>query len=39
MAKAPITIDQLAKMIEEGFKTTATKDDVAALRPEMNHRH
>jgi hypothetical protein len=36
MAKNTITIDQLAKMINEGFKTTATKQDVAALRSEMN---
>jgi len=35
MAKITITIDQLAKMINEGFKSTATKEDVAALRTEM----
>jgi hypothetical protein len=29
------TIDDLARMINEGFKTTATKEDVAALRSEM----
>ena len=29
------TIDDLAQMINEGFKTTATKEDVAALRSEM----
>jgi hypothetical protein len=29
------TIDDLARMINEGFKTTATKEDVAALRLEM----
>jgi hypothetical protein len=28
MAKTTITIDQLAKMIKEGFKTTATKEDI-----------
>jgi hypothetical protein len=32
------TIDDLAKMINEGFKTTATKEDVAALRTEMNEK-
>jgi hypothetical protein len=32
------TIDDLAKMINEGFKSTATKEDVAALRSEMNHK-
>jgi len=32
------TIDDLAKMINEGFKTTATKDDVTALRSEMNEK-
>jgi hypothetical protein len=31
MTKNTITIDQLAKMINEGFKTTATKEDVKAL--------
>jgi hypothetical protein len=36
MAKTTITtIDDLARMINEGFKTTATKEDVAALRSEM----
>jgi hypothetical protein len=29
------TIDDLALMINEGFKTTATKEDVVALRSEM----
>jgi hypothetical protein len=28
MAKTTITTDQLAKMINEGFKTTATKEDI-----------
>jgi hypothetical protein len=32
------TIDDLAKMINEGFKSTATKEDVAALRTEMNEK-
>jgi hypothetical protein len=35
MAKTNITIDQLAKMINEAFKTTATKEDVIASRTEM----
>jgi hypothetical protein len=29
------TIEDLARMINEGFKTTATKEDVAVLRSEM----
>jgi hypothetical protein len=33
-----ITISQLAEMINEGFKTMATKEDVAALRSEMNEK-
>jgi hypothetical protein len=32
------TIDDLARMINEVFKTTATKDDVTALRSEMNEK-
>jgi hypothetical protein len=42
MAQKKITIETLAAMINEGFKTTATKEDfkevkedVAALRSEM----
>jgi hypothetical protein len=31
----PTTLDDVARMINEGFKTTATKDDVATLRSEM----
>jgi hypothetical protein len=39
MAKTHITtIEGLARMINEGFKTTATKDDVTALRSEMNEK-
>jgi DNA-binding FrmR family transcriptional regulator len=38
MAKQEITIEGLARMINEGFKTTATKDDVTALRSEMNEK-
>jgi hypothetical protein len=34
----PTTIDDLARMINEGFKTTATKDDVTALRSEVNEK-
>jgi hypothetical protein len=36
MAQKKMTIETLAEMINEGFKTTATKDDVTALRSEMN---
>jgi hypothetical protein len=32
------TIDDLARMINEGVKTTATKDDVTALHSEMNKK-
>ena len=32
------TIEDLARMINEGFKTTATKDDVTAWRSEMNEK-
>jgi hypothetical protein len=35
MAQEKMTIETLAAMINEGFKTTATKDDVVALRTEM----
>src|SRR4029453_4930740 len=39
MAKTHITtIEDLASMINEGFKSTATKEDVAALRTEMNEK-
>jgi hypothetical protein len=38
MAKETITIDQLAKMTNEGFRTTATKDEVAASHSEMNRK-
>jgi hypothetical protein len=34
----PTTIDDLARMINEGFKTTATKDDGTALRSEMHEK-
>jgi outer membrane murein-binding lipoprotein Lpp len=32
------TIDDLARMINEDFKTTAIKDDMTALRSEMNKK-
>jgi hypothetical protein len=38
MNKNITTIDDLARMINEGFKSTATKQDVAALRSEMNEK-
>jgi len=38
MAKETITIDQLAKRTNEGFRTTATEDEVAALHSEMNQK-
>ena len=38
MAQKNRTIETLAEMINEGFKTTATKEDVAALRTEMNEK-
>jgi hypothetical protein len=38
MNKNITTIDQLAKMINEGFKTTATKEDVKALEDRVTAR-
>ena len=38
MKDKTITIDDLARMINEDFKITATKDDVTALRSEMNKK-
>jgi hypothetical protein len=35
MANIPNTMEQLAKMIDEGFKIPAAKADVAALRSEI----
>jgi hypothetical protein len=35
MAQTNITTEKLAEMINEGLKTTATKEDVAALPSEM----
>jgi hypothetical protein len=38
MEKTTITIDQLAKMINEDFKTTASREDVATLQSETNQK-
>jgi hypothetical protein len=38
MANTPSTRGQLAKMINEGFKITATKEDMAAWRSEINEK-
>jgi hypothetical protein len=38
MAQKNITIDQLAAMIQEGFKSTATKADLTALEERVNTR-
>jgi hypothetical protein len=35
MAQKKMTIETLAEMINEGFKTTATKEDIKELRTEM----
>jgi exonuclease I len=32
------TIDQLAAMIQEGFKSTANKEDIKEVRTEMNQK-
>jgi len=34
----PTTIDDLARMINEGFKTTATKDDVKGVEERLTTR-
>jgi hypothetical protein len=39
MAHKNITIDQLAKMINEGFKTTATQEDIQEFRREVADEH
>jgi hypothetical protein len=36
MAKTTITIDQLTKMINEGFKTTATKEDITRVEVRLD---
>ena len=38
MAKTTITIDQLAEMINEGFKATATKEDMKAVEGRLAAR-
>jgi hypothetical protein len=38
MAQKNTTIDQLAAMIQEGFKSTATKADLTALEERVNTR-
>ena len=38
MDKLPITIAQLAVMINEGFKSTASKEDIKELRSQMNQK-
>jgi thymidine kinase len=38
MANTPSISGQLAKMINKGFKITATKEDVAAWRSEINEK-
>jgi hypothetical protein len=35
MKDTTITIDDLARMINEGFKTTASKEDIVEVRQEM----
>jgi hypothetical protein len=39
MAHKNITIDQLAQRINEGFKTTATKEDMQEFRREVADEH
>ena len=36
MNKENITIEQLAEMIHEGFKTTATKEDIAEVNGRLD---
>ncbi len=38
MAQKNIRIDQLAEMINEGFKSTATKEDLTALEDRLTTR-
>jgi len=38
MAQKNMTIETLAEMINEGFKTTATKEDVKALEERVTTR-
>jgi hypothetical protein len=36
MAKTTITIDELARIINEGFKTTATKKDITRVEVRLD---
>ena len=36
MKDKPTTIDDLARMINEGFKTTATKEDIRAVNTRLD---
>ena len=36
MAQKKITIDDLARMINEGFKTTATKEDIQRVEVRLD---
>jgi len=36
MKDTTITIDDLARMINEGFKTTATKEDIRAVNTRLD---
>jgi polyhydroxyalkanoate synthesis regulator phasin len=36
MAKKNMTIEKLAEMIHEGFKTTATKEDIAEVNGRLD---
>ena len=38
MKDSPTTIDDLARMINEGFKTTASKEDLNALEGRLTTR-
>jgi hypothetical protein len=38
MAQKTMTIETLAEMINEGFKTTATKEDIKALEDRITRR-
>ena len=38
MAHTETTIEELARMINEGFKATASKENIRELREEMNER-
>ena len=38
MAQQKITIQDLARIINEGFKTTASKEDIKEFRAEVNQK-